>query len=246
MEWSDDLAAALADLGWTPDSRLSAEDDLALRRIAVETVGLLQRHALTDDEVERLALLAFEPIQFSILNVDERTAMTWTYSQSRLFGPLVPLIDEATLAFYRGYYTAALATLFVGLERYLRHAIGWTPGAPDPSFRDLRERAVAHFPESERRTTALRLLAGVYARYDAAAPPPFYFNRHGLLHGLRLPMQVDRMNCARAFVLFDCLVLAEPGSAGRGFIMSPVLESRLKLYKDCEALAVEMSLLRRC
>jgi hypothetical protein len=53
------------------------------------------------------------------------------------------------------------------------------------------------------------------------------------------------MNCARAFVLLDSLALAERGGSGRGYVMSPALEERLRLYTQCVALGDEMRLLGR-
>lgn len=244
--WPEDSVKGLSLLGWSPDGRLTSDDNLMLLDIANEVFKLDSSGSLTVDLIEDRSLAAFDILQFQIMGVDERVRMvSGPYSRSPLINPTVSLIEEATLAFYRGYYTSALATLFIALEKYLRALLSWVPGDPGPTFLQLRN-AVHKFPESDDKMAIIALLEGIYARYDALFPPPFYFNRHGLLHGIRDSMKVDQMNCGRMLVLFDRLAMAEiPGQVSRGVVIDEALSERLEVYKNCVRLGREMRLLGR-
>ena len=178
---------------------------------------------------------------FQIMNIEERaSSLIGTYQRSAYFQSLVPLIDEATLCYYRGYYTSALATLFIVLERYLRDLVGWRPGMPDPSFANLRD-AVKNHPESEARGEAEAILSVIYARYNAASPPQFLFNRHGLLHGLRGQHDVDQMNGVRMYLLFDILCEAEAVSPTN--VIGDEFSLRCAAYEGAGRSRVESALL---
>ena len=230
-------------LGWRADDRLTSDDASLVRDIAHEALARSAQGSLSPDVIDDLAARAFDVMSFQLMNVDERAAMTsGPYKESSRFGPLVPLVDEAILCYYRGYYTAALATLFIISEQYLRQLAGWHPGRPDPSFAALRA-SVGRHPESEARHEAEMILSAIYSRYDAQLPPQFFFNRHGLLHGLRGPKDVDRMNCVRMLLLFDVLCSAE--GLGRGLVYSDEFYLRHAAYEACVRLGREKQLMLR-
>lgn len=230
-------------LGWRADSRLTSDDSSMVRDVAHEALGCAEAGTLSPEAIDDLAAKAFDIMSFQIMNVDERASMaSGPYKESSLFSPLVPMIDEAILCYYRGYYTAALATLFIVLEQYLRQLAGWQPGMPDPSFAALRA-AVKNHPECEARDEAEMMLLAIYSRYDAQSPPQFFFNRHGLLHGLRGPKHVDRMNCVRVLLLFDVLCSAE--GLGRGLVYHEEFYLRHTAYLACQRLGTEAKLMLR-
>ena len=230
-------------LGWRADSRLTSEDASLARDIANEALAYSAQGTLSPELIDGLAARAFDVMSFQLMNVDERAAMTsGPYKESLLFGPLVSLIDEAILCYYRGYYTAALATLFIVCEQYLRQLSGWRPGMPDPSFAALRA-AIRKQPDSESRHEAEMILSAIYARYNTLIPPQFFFNRHGLLHGLRGSKDVDRMNCVRMLLLFDVLCSAE--GLGRGLVYTEEFYQRHSAYKACVRLGKEKQLMLR-
>jgi len=246
-DWNEDevqrIHEGLLVLGWRADTRLTSDDALLARDIASEALAHKEAGTLSPDIIDDLAAKAFDAMSFQIMNVDERALMTsGPYNESSFFEPLVPMIDEAILCYYRGYYTAALATLFIVLEQYLRQVAGWQLGMPDPSFAALRA-AVKNHPESEKRNEAEIILSAIYSRYDAQSPPQFFFNRHGLLHGLRGPQNVDRMNCARMLLLFDVLCSAE--GLGRGLIYSEEFYERHAAYDACICMGIEKKLMSR-
>jgi hypothetical protein len=230
-------------LGWRADSRLTSDDSSMVREVANEALRCAEAGALSSDVRDDLAARAFDVMSFQIMNVDERASMTsGPYKESRFFSALVPMIDEAILCYYRGYYTAALATLFIISEQYLRQLAGWQPGMPDPSFATLRT-AVKNHAKSPARDEAEMILSAIYSRYDAQSPPQFFFNRHGLLHGLRGPQDVDRMNCVRMLLLFDLLCSAE--GLGSGLIYHEEFYLRHAAYAACICLATEKKLMLR-
>lgn len=230
-------------LGWRADLRLTSDDSSMIRDVAYEAVKSAEAGILSPEVIDGLAEKAFDVMSFQIMNVDERALMTsGPYKESRLYSPLVPMIDEAILCYYRGYYTAALATLFIILEQYLRQLVGWKPGMPDLKFAALRA-AVKNHPESQARDEAEMILSAVYARYNARFPPQFYFNRHGLLHGLRGPKHVDQMNCVRMLLLFDVLCSAE--GLGRGLVNNEEFDLRRAAYMACQRLGSEQKLMLR-
>jgi hypothetical protein len=246
-DWEPDEVQRVHDglllLGWRADSRLTSDDALIVRDVAHEALRYAEAGTLPSDVIDDLAAKAFDVMAFQIMNVDERAFMTsGPYKESSLFAPLVPMIDEAILCYYRGYYTAALATLFIVSEQYLRQLAGWQPGMPDPSFSALRA-AVKNHPESDARDEAEMMLSAIYSRYDAQSPPQFFFNRHGLLHGLRGPKNVDQMNCVRMLLLFDVLCSAE--GLGRGLVYSEEFYLRHASYEACIRLGTEKKLMLR-
>ena len=102
---------------------------------------------------------------------------------------------------------------------------------PDPSFAELKA-SIRKLPDSSVRDEAEQVLKVLYVRYNAASPPQFLFNRHGLLHGLRKHDDVDVMNCARMFLLFDLLCYAE--GLSRSVIYDETFHKRHTLYRVCE------------
>ncbi len=204
-----DVHKGLLLLGWRADLRSTSDEAAWLSDIATEARELFAAGQLTPDAIDNLSMKAFDVMAFHVMNIYERAASVINaYEQSAFLRSLVPLIDEATLCHYRGYHTSALATLFIVLEHYLRNLAGWRPGMPNPTFANLRA-AVKNHPPSPARDEAEAILAVIYAHYDPSSPPQFLFNRHGLLHGLRGPHDVDEMNCVRMFLLFDVLCSAE-------------------------------------
>jgi len=228
-------------VGWSSDDRLTSDDALMLRDVANEAIKMRDNRLLTPDVTDNLALKAFDILEFQIMNIDERALqLSSAYSDSQYLRPLVPLIDQSLFCYFRGYFTAALATLFILLEKYLRGLKGWKAGDKDPTFAELRA-AIQNLPDSDSRDNAQRIINIIYARYDAANPPQFFFNRHGLLHGMREAFYMDRLNCVRMYLLLDHLVAAE-GFGGGGFI-SDVFKLRRDTYQECKKSAIERSLL---
>jgi hypothetical protein len=146
------------------------------------------------------------------------------------------------LCYLRGYDTAALATLFVVLESYLLLLYEWTNTTPRPSFAALKGSLRKH-PQGSFRTEAEQILSKVYAYFNASSPPQFFFNRHGLLHGLRGPKNVDRMNCVRMYLLFDILCFSE--GLSRSVDVDEKFTRRHEIYSKCVRLGSERVLLER-
>jgi len=240
----EQVEEGLIPIGWLCVGSPSTDDAGLLKDISTEVRSHISAGTLTDAVVERLAWQAHDILWPYVGGAEYRAAVvTDLYSRAPLFTPLVPLLDEATLAYFRGYSTVALAGFFVLLERYLRALIGWKPGDPSVSFSDLRDKALDRFPDTAYRKRAHRLLQGVYSHYNSLNPTPFFFNRHGLLHGLRGPHTLDSMNCNRMFVLLDQIVSVEAGRGHTGYIWSAELETRLSLYKNCVNLGAEREFL---
>lgn len=228
-------------LGWRVDSRFTSDDLSMIQELSHEALNCKEAGTLSPDMIDDLSAKAFDVMSFQIMNVDERALMTsGPYKKSPHFSSLVSTVDEAILCYYRGYYTAALGLLFIILERYLRLLSGWQVGEPDLSFADLRA-AVKKHPVSQDRDEAEKILSVIYSRYVAQYPPQFFFNRHGLLHGLRGQKQVDRMNCVRMLLLFDVLCSAE--GLRRTIVYDDEFNFRLTTYKACRCLAIERNLL---
>lgn len=203
------LDAGLPLLGWRNDVRLTTEDGLLLERICTDALEHEASGTLTADLVDSLAAEAYNVLKHQLVDVQERAdAASTIYQNSVYLRPLLPLIDEATLAFFRGYDLACLSIQFVLLERYLRSVAGWRPGDGHIGL-DRLKAAVLGLPRSDAAREAHRTLGIVYSHYDPLNPTQFLFNRHGLLHGLRGPSRYDQMNCARIFLLLDQLCRAE-------------------------------------
>jgi hypothetical protein len=244
-EWFDRMEEGLALLGWCRPVRLSGDEELALMEISAKAIDAHNAGGLSDAVAEELSVDAYNILSWGVENVEFRTEIvTELYSKSPAMLPLVHFVDEVTLAYFRGYWTTALAGLFVILEAYLRAILGWRPGDPDVSFRQLRE-AVDRFEPSDYQLKAKRLLDGLYARYDPLSPTRFDFNRHGLMHGIRGPSWMDRMNCARTLTLLDSLVAAELGRGSRGYNVTDALLARLAAYQNCVYLGSERLFLGR-
>lgn len=202
-------------LGWRADTRLTNDDEWALQAIIDDALLLEANGRLATDEKDRLALKAFHILEFQIMNVQERALMSSAvYSRSAHLAESVTLIDEALLCYYRGYYAAALALLFIITERYLLSATGWEEGNRKPLFPQLVQ-SMSLLADQEAATEAESILRAVYARYQSAADASFGFNRHAVHHGLRDFTSTDKMNCVRAFLLLDLFAAAE--GSGRGF-----------------------------
>lgn len=237
--WQDDwerMHRGLLMLGWRADNRLTSEDEAMLTPLVEKAISLNDRGSLTPDEIDDLALEVHKIASFQLINTEERARLiSGAYSSSRYLSPTVPLIDQATCCFFRRYHTSALATLFIVVENYLRNLYGWQPGHRDPTFSQLKD-AVNRLPECRSRDEARIVLNAVYARYDAENPPQFYFNRHGLLHGLRPALgRVDGMNCVRIYLLLDLLCVAEGVDTG-GYVFSDpddIFYRRNDLFRKC-------------
>jgi hypothetical protein len=163
--------------------------------------------------------------------------------RSKFLGPSVQLVDEALLCYYRGYYSASLALLFVVTEQALLRITGWTHGTRKPKFQKLKD-SVRTLPSAEAASEAAEILEVVYGQYTQPSDSPFGFNRHAVHHGLRDFTAVDKMNCVRAFLLLDVLAAAEglSGSAwGDGF---DELAKRQDAYDQVVSLGAEMKLIR--
>jgi tetratricopeptide (TPR) repeat protein len=245
-DWPEEEVAKVQEglllLGWRADDRLTSDDAHLIADVAHKALDLKKAGALTPDAVDRLAVEAHKFLWSQIMNPSERMfTASATYTESKFLAKLLSLLDEATLCYYRGYYTAALSILFIVLESYLRDLMGWVPGDPDPKFWQLKEAVRNHRP-SLSRNEAEQIVSVVFARYDPTSPPQFLFNRHGLLHGVRGPDDVDEMNCARMFLLFDILCDAE--GIGRVLVHSEDSWLRGKVYSDCGELESEQKLLK--
>jgi hypothetical protein len=239
----DETAKGLSLIGWYRDSRSTSEDQLLLDRLAGEVLDHDSAGTLNETQLTKLSFRAFDILYSCLLDPGERAALvTFHYAESASLRPDCPLVDESILAYYRGYYAAALSLGFGVLERYLRSLSGWTKTDPKPSFSNLIS-AVERLPSSDWREISSRTLKVAYEWYRTTEPPPLQFNRHGVHHGLRGRTELDRMNFARLLGLFDSLVAAETGGLRRGFVANPAFEMRLDTYKHCVALGSEQALL---
>jgi hypothetical protein len=203
----------------------------------------MQAHQDSELQWEHHAIEAANYIQFYVSEVSERAMMvTGPYSESQYLSPLIQLIDEAILCYYRGYYTASFSTLLICLERYLRHIHSEQSPSQPATFRSL-QKSVLKFPPSNYRDSAIRILKGLYSRYDVRSPTMFHFNRHRLLHGLGAKMSIDELNTCRTIQLFDILCAAENG-AFRRYVDDPEkFQRRLSIYGKCRKYSAEVLLL---
>jgi hypothetical protein len=244
-DWDDTevekVNSGLLILGWRVDGRWTSDDAALISVVAYEALEKHRRQELSADVVDELSKRVFTILEFQIMNAQERASkISSPYSDSVNLGQMVPLIDQAQLCYYRGYYTASLATMFIVVEHYLRKLFGWSPGDKDPSFHELRK-AILKLPKSSERNAAEKIVNVIYSRYDAENPPQFYFNRHGLLHGLRDAKSIDRMNCVRMFLLLDSFCSAEGISSG--LIYDEAYKDRVDIYKNCISLHNEKELM---
>lgn len=243
-EFDKTMMDGLLLLGWQDSVRFTTEDRSMLMPICEKAIRLSKKGKLTPDSRDELSLKAYGFLYFQVVGVQERADyISLVYYNSKYFRPLINLIDEATLCFYRGYNTAALSLLFITLESYLRAVYNWSPGDRDPSFVNLKN-AVLTLPDHLSAKKAFEIINVVYSRYEAVSPTQFEFNRHGLLHGVRGPTKFDEMNCARIFQLFDILCAAE-GVDRTGFgIPLEMFKNRYKVYENCRQNKLESMLTR--
>jgi hypothetical protein len=237
------LMKGLLLLGWIADVRFTPEDSLGLYETCNEAFSIQKAGNLTPDIIDDLSLRAYNILKYQIVNVQERAdcISTW-YFNSVNIKPLLPLIDEATMSFYRGYDLASLSIMFIVLERYLRNVIQWTPAQGEIQFWKLRD-SVLTLPNTKQANIAYKIITTIYARFDSLSPAQFYFNRHGLLHGLRGSTEYDQMNCARIFLLFDQLCRAENIHRTAYSDCLEMLKHRMTIFSRCNENKQEIDLL---
>jgi hypothetical protein len=231
-------------LGWQLDLRLTSDDSILVNEVALIAIEKSNASLLTYDLIEELSKKVFQNLRFQIMNTEERARMVCArYNKSTYLSALIPLIDESLLCFYRGYYTASLSLLFITLENCLRSIAGWKPGDQDISFATLRD-SVKKLPNTSHSQLAYNIVKIIYSRFDATNPPQFYFNRHGLLHGMRSQLEVDIMNCCRIYQLFDIICSAE--NIGNSIYGKDLEDFRIKenVYHKCVLVEEEQNILK--
>jgi len=230
-------------LGWNTEPRLTNEDKAILLEVCKETYSIRDTGKLSLSTIDDLSLKAYNLLKFQFVNTYERADYISTvYVHSVNMKPLLPLIDEATMSFYRGYYLASLSILFIVLERYLRNVFQWTPEKGDVRFSELRD-SILSLPNIEEARIAYKIVKILYDRFDSLNPSQFYFNRHGLLHGLRGYTEYDQMNCARIFSLLNQLCRAENISRTAYGDYLKMFNYRMTVYSLCYANRKELELL---
>ena len=231
-------------LGWQNFVRLTSEDKAMVHSICQEALELEKDNSLTIEKIDELSQLAYEIISFQIINTQERADyISLVYINSSHFKSLINLIDEATLCFYKGYFTAALSLSFITLEKYLRSVFNWSPEDNDPTFLNLKQ-SVLSLPNQTEAQNAHKIINVIYSRYEALCPNQFDFNRHGLLHGIRGATKYDEMNCARIFQLFNLLCNAENvDRTGYGKALE-FFNTRYGIFTDCKRNIPENKLLK--
>lgn len=230
-------------IGWQVDYRLTSDDAMFVSDIAHEALQLNNQGKLIPEKMDELALRAYLNIEFQTMNIDDRASVvTNTYKSCGHLKMLIHSIDEALICWYRGYYLAASAILFIVIERCMRSIAGWKKGDKDMTFAKLKS-AIKNFPESEERDEAEMILNVIYSRYDATNPTNFFFNRHSLLHGIRTNSQYDEMNCVRMFLFLDLVAKCEGLHLGGG-IISEEYQIRVEVYSSCGRNKLEQYLLQ--
>lgn len=234
----------LLEAGWTYDSGCTCDEEAKLVKICEEIKSLKDANNLDINMREKYALEIYNIISFSLTSVDSRADwISCSYHNSPRLKKLIRFLDEAQLCFYRKYYTGSLALLFITLEKYLRDLYGWIPGSPDPTFSNLKN-SVHNLPNTLKADTVFKILDNVYSRYDSLNPSLFYFNRHGLLHGLNREEMYDEMNCARLFNLFNILCTAENVTRTAWGDNLELLNYRYDIYRKCSSDKLEGLLTR--
>lgn len=204
----DKLEEGLDLLGWHLSIRFTNEDNAQLKPIAERAIELNKNNRLSPEERDELSLKAYNILSFQVIGIDRRAdAISTIYVHCPYLSSLITLVDEASFAFYRGYFTSSLTILIIVLERYLR-AVYVNDTGQSPSLRELINH-VPSFPDSESANLAHKIVNILYYYYNVESPPSYEFNRHGLMHGLRGMSQYDEMNCARIYQLFDILCRAQ-------------------------------------
>ncbi len=235
------LSQGLDVLGWQLDVRLTTENMAQLRDICKEAIDYNNNGSLTPAKADDLALQSYNIIKHQLFDVEGRAdaVSTW-YINSTHLKPLITMIDEATMSFYRGYDLAALSILFVIVERYLRSLR--KNDSDRITFKELIELAL--LLENEKYALkAYKTLSVIYSRFYKMNPTQFYFNRHGLLHGLRGQTQYDQMNCARLFLLLDTFCMAENVDKTAWGENLEMHRMRVKIYAACRENTIEQRLL---
>ncbi len=230
-------------IGWRIDMRLTSDDASLISDIAYETLELQKSNNLTKDKTDDLALRAYEYVAFQIMNPHDRASwITYQYQSSMYLKDLMPAIDEALICWYRGYYLSASSILFIVIERCMRKIALWNEGDNDITFTQLKN-AIKNLPASSSRDEAETILNVIYSRYNPLNPTTFFFNRHSLLHGIRLNSKYDEMNCVRMMLFLDLIVKAEGVQAP--VIINNEYKNRTDIYLSCRSNKVEQFLLKR-
>ncbi|MGF1694028.1 hypothetical protein [Photobacterium kagoshimensis] len=213
--------------GWYVDCRATTDDLMRLKSISERALELNPSNEDYAENIEKLSIEVFHIVVHYLSNPADRAALvSYGYEQSSFFSGTINMIEESICAYYSGFHTAALSLLFISLESYLRNLSGWKPGDKDITFKQLKN-AVEKLPPNEYREMAQQIINNVYSRYDATSPALFYFNRHGLLHGLRTENnEYDQMNYLRLLSLMDLLAFSDGGRR------SGVINERFKNLAD--------------
>jgi hypothetical protein len=241
----EDVQKGLRLLGWCADSRPTADEFRGLEELAEIALQLNVNGTLTDAIRNDMALQAFHLFDFQVMNPDERALMAGVlYLRSNYLRDSVRIVDEATLCYYRGYYAASLALLFVITEQCLLRICNWTQGSPKPSFKTLIN-APLQLQNLDRGQEAVEVLNIIYDRYQQPGDAAFGFNRHAVHHGMRGFSSMDQMNCVRTFLLLDTIVFAE--GIRRGFAGTDEgsrIRERSGIYSSVVSFGKEMILIR--
>lgn len=238
----DTIRQGLNLIGWQIDLRLTSDEAAFISDIAYEVLELQKAKNLNQEKTDELALKAYENIAFQIMNPHDRASwVTYQYKSSKYLKDLMVSIDEALICWYRGYYLAASSILFIVIERCMRKIAGWNEGDSDITFTQLRK-SIRNLPESSSRDEAQTILNVIYSRYDAMNPTAFFFNRHSLLHGIRVNSKYDEMNCVRKALFLDLIIKAEGVEAS--VIINNEYKRRTDIYLSCKNKKVEQQLLQ--
>ncbi len=228
-------------IGWQIDLRLTSDDASFVSKIAHEALELQNSNKLDPDKIDELALRAYENIEFQIMNPHDRASIiTNQYKSSEYLKDLINAIDEALICWYRGYYLSASSIFFIVIERCMRKIANWEEGHSDITFPQLKN-AIRNLPQSDSRNEAEIILNVIYSRYDAMNPTAFFFNRHSLLHGIRINSKYDEMNCVRMIRLLDLIIESE--GLGYGGIIDNEYKIRTDIYLSCKRNKLENMLL---
>jgi hypothetical protein len=171
---------------------------------------------------------------------DRASFIAINYKESKYLGNLISTIDEAIICWYRGYYLASSALLFIAAEKCMRNILGWKIGDPDPSFNQLKN-AINVFDDCYSKEVATKIINIIYSHYNSANPTQFYFNRHGLLHGMRTHTKFDELNSVRLILLFDLICKLE--NIVPNGIIDEEYNNRIAVYSNCLIKSYEQRLL---
>lgn len=229
-------------IGWQIDLRLTPDDALLVSKIAYEALELQKSNKLNPEKTDELALRAYENIAFQIMNPHDRaSSVTYQYKFSEYLKDLISAIDEALICWYRGYYLSASSILFILIERCMREIANWEEGNNDITFAQLKN-SIRNLPDSSSRDEAEVILTVIYSRYDAMNPTAFFFNRHSLLHGIRINSKYDEMNCVRMVLFLDLIMEAE--GVDSPVIINNEYKNRIDIYLSCKKNKLESLLMK--